>query len=74
MAAKSSIDIVVAFSRASGLYQQGQFKEAASLYRKILAAEPANVDANHMLGVLRARQGRYVEAAEALANALKAWC
>jgi predicted O-linked N-acetylglucosamine transferase (SPINDLY family) len=72
MAAKSSIDIAVAFSRASGLYQQGQFKEAASLYRKILAAEPANVDANHMLGVLRARQGRYVEAAEALANALKA--
>lgn len=72
MAAKSSIDIGVAFSRASGLYQQGHFKEAASLYRKILAVEPANVEANHMLGVLRARQSRYVEAAEALANALKA--
>ncbi|MES2471263.1 MAG: tetratricopeptide repeat protein [Pseudomonadota bacterium] len=72
MAAKPSLDVAAAFSRATALYHQGQFKEAASLYRKILAADPAHFDTNHMLGVLRARQGRYVEAAEALANALKA--
>jgi predicted O-linked N-acetylglucosamine transferase (SPINDLY family) len=72
MATKPSIDIADAFSRANALYQQGQFKQAASLYRKILAVDPAHFDTNHMLGVLRAREGRYVEAAEALANALKA--
>ena len=72
MAPKPSINIASVFSRATALYSQGQLKESALLCRKILAAEPANVDANHMLGVLLARQGRYVEAAEALANALKA--
>ena len=72
MAPKPSIDVAAAFSSATARYSQGQFKEAASLYRKILAVEPAHFDSNHMLGVLRARQGRYEEAAEALANALKA--
>ena len=71
MAPKPSIDVAAAFSSATALYSQGQFKQAASLYRKILAAEPAHFDSNHMLGVLRAREGRYEEAAEALAKALK---
>lgn len=72
MAPKPPIDTASVFSRATALYGQGQLKEAASLYRKILVAEPAHFDANHGLGVLRAQQGRFVEAAQALANALKA--
>lgn len=71
MPSKPSVDIGAVFARATALYQQGQLKEAASLYRKILSADPANFDANHMFGLLRAQQGRFVEAAEALANALK---
>ena len=72
MAPKNPKDNDAVLSRATALYHQGQLKEAASLCRKILVAEPANFDANHMLGLLRAREGRFVEAAEALANALKA--
>lgn len=72
MSPQKPIDIGAVFSRATALYQQGQLKEAASLYRKILSVEPAHCDANHMLGLLRMQEGRFVEAAEALANALKA--
>lgn len=66
-----TIDIAATFSRANLLHQRGQLKEAAPLYRRILSADPAHFDASHMLGVLRVQEGRFVEAAEAMAYALK---
>lgn len=64
-------DIGEMFSRAALLHQQGNLKEAAPLYARILSADPLHFDAHHMLGVLHAQQGRFVEAAKAIAQALK---
>jgi len=65
------VDIQATFSRAAALHQQGKLKEAAPLYQRILWADPAHFDAHHMLGVLRAQQGRYVDAVKSIGQALK---
>src|SRR5262245_38752718 len=44
------------------LQQQGQLAEAEACYRKILAIDRQHVDANHLLGVLKAQEGRTEEA------------
>jgi hypothetical protein len=38
--------------------QTGDFLEAERIYRQVLAAEPENPDALHMLGVLFSQQGQ----------------
>src|SRR5579885_3450783 len=52
--------------RALGLHQRGQLDQAADLYGEILKREPQNFAALQFFGVLRAQQGRNVEAARAL--------
>jgi predicted O-linked N-acetylglucosamine transferase (SPINDLY family) len=59
------------FSQAMALHQRGQLAEAESLYRRLLAAEPEAFAPRHMLGVLMAQQGRFAEAQEMIAGALK---
>ena len=44
------------------LQQQGQLAEAEACYRKILEIDRHHVDANHLLGVLKAQEGRTEEA------------
>jgi tetratricopeptide (TPR) repeat protein len=46
-------------------HQAGRLSEAGSLYREVLAIEPANADALHLLGVI-ARQTGHSEAAVAM--------
>lgn len=41
---------------------RGQYDDAARAYRKILRAAPDQVDVAHLLGIVRARQGREQEA------------
>ncbi|MEP9355683.1 tetratricopeptide repeat protein [Xanthobacter sp. KR7-65] len=43
---------------------RGQYEEAARAYRKILKVAPDQADVIHLLGVVRARQGREAEAIE----------
>lgn len=43
---------------------RGQYEDAARHYRKILRAAPDHVDVMHLLGIVRARQSREVEAIE----------
>jgi len=57
-----------------------QYEEAARLYRKILKVVPDHADVLHLLGIVRARQGREPEAVELYRKALarrpgdaKAW-
>jgi len=38
--------------KAVSLQQNGKFENAAQLYRRVLAEEPDNPDALHMLGLL----------------------
>ena len=54
----------VAFHRA------GNAAEAEAVYRRVLAAEPANYDALHLLGVLRVQLGDAEQAAQLFAEAL----
>jgi predicted TPR repeat methyltransferase len=50
----------------------GRLDEAEAAYRAVLAAEPANPDALHLLGVLQAQRGRHDEAAELITAAIAA--
>jgi predicted O-linked N-acetylglucosamine transferase (SPINDLY family) len=59
------------YSQASALHRSGRLAEAEQLYRQILADDPANFSAQHMLGVLAAQTGRTEEALERIAAALK---
>jgi Tfp pilus assembly protein PilF len=52
--------------------QKGQQAEAEQLYLKVLAADPREFNANHLLGIMRFQQGRNSEALAFLDRALAA--
>ena len=58
--------------QAVSLHGQGRLDEAARLYEQILAANLAQMDARHMLGVVRAQQGRHDEAHDLMAPVVAA--
>jgi tetratricopeptide (TPR) repeat protein len=51
-------------------HQTGRVAEAESLYRAVLAVEPDQADALHLLGVLLYQRGRHAEAVELIERAL----
>ena len=57
--------------QAFGFHQKGNLAEAEQLYLQILAIEPVNFMARHLLGVIRSQQGRNAEALELIGAALK---
>ena len=57
--------------QAIRLHQAGNLAEAERLYLKILAGSPTAFTPQHLLGVIRAQQGRQEEAATLIASALK---
>lgn len=44
---------------AANLHRQGRLDAAAAIYREILAREPRDFDATHLLGVIALQQGNY---------------
>jgi len=46
-------------ANAVELHESGWLVEAAALYQQILAREPENTDALHLLGVLRHQEGEH---------------
>lgn len=56
--------------RAVSLHRSGNLPEAERLYREILAAEPRDFTARHLLGVARAQQGHSEEALVEITAAL----
>ena len=48
------------------LHRGGSLDEAETLYRRVIAAAPANLNALHYLGVLCHQQNRHAEAAESI--------
>jgi len=52
-------------------HQSGALVEAEALYRQVLASEPRNADALHLLGVACSQQGRHDEAVELILKASK---
>ena len=55
--------------RALTAHQRGQLDQAADLYEQVLNLESQNFAALQFFGVLRAQQGRNVEAAKLLESA-----
>lgn len=64
-------DTVSLFNEGYRLHQQGAFPQAESLYRKVLAHQPDQVEALHLLGILHAQRGRLAEAHETLSRATR---
>jgi tetratricopeptide (TPR) repeat protein len=48
--------------RGMAFHQSGQFPEAQQCYEQVLGQDPRNVDASHLLGVLKAARGEIAEA------------
>jgi len=57
---------------ALALHQAGRLQEAEALYRQILAGDPGNSDALHLLGVAAHQQGRHDEAMALIVKAIVA--
>jgi len=57
--------------RARDLHRTGHLVEAEPLYLDVLAADPRQFEAQHLLGVLRAQQGHFDEALGLVSSALK---
>jgi Tfp pilus assembly protein PilF len=51
-------------------HRAGQLTEAEAVYREVLAREPLNADALHLLGVIAHQSGRPAEAIELIARAV----
>ncbi len=68
----SAISLRDLYAQAAALHQQGRLAEAEPLYRQVLAAAPADFASQHMLGVLKAQQGRLDEARTMIEGAVKA--
>ncbi|HEV3383703.1 MAG TPA: tetratricopeptide repeat protein [Gemmata sp.] len=56
---------------AVNYHQAGQLREAEKLYREILASEPGNADALHLLGVIAYQVGKHEPAIEHIKNAIR---
>ncbi|HEY2009497.1 MAG TPA: tetratricopeptide repeat protein [Rhizomicrobium sp.] len=59
-----------ALRRAVALHQGGDLASAEQLYHEVLILHPDNFDARHLLGVLRAQQGRHDDAQALIQRAL----
>ena len=67
-----SPDVPELFKQALALHQAGRLEEAAPLYERLkLATGAHDFDVLHMLGVLRAQQGRHTESLDLIGAALR---
>ena len=64
-------DIGQALQEALSLHRQGRLREAEKLYARVLKAAPANFDALHLSGLVKAQAGHMGEAHRLMAAALK---
>src|SRR2546423_1391769 len=66
----SSPQVVRAMREAVGHHQAGRFAQAKQIYRRVLAEEPRNADAIHLLGVLAHQTKNHQAAAELISRAI----
>lgn len=64
-------NIAQAIQEAVGLHRQGRLREAEKLYARVLKADPANFDALHLQGTVKAQGGQMGEALRLISAALK---
>ena len=58
------------FQQAFALHQEGRLADAESLYRAVLAREPAHFNALHLLGVVLHQGGRHAAGVELIEQAI----
>jgi protein O-GlcNAc transferase len=58
------------FQNAYQLHRQGRLIEAAGIYEKLIRRNPRNYDALHLLGTIKATQGKYTDAKKLLERSL----
>lgn len=58
------------YQMAITLHREGQFKRAETYYREVLASQPQNADAKHLLGVLCYQTSQHNEALKLIAAAI----
>ena len=63
-------NVAEALNRALRHHQAGRLQAAEQIYRQVLATDPRNADAWHLLGVAALQQGRHAEAVEHLRRAI----
>jgi protein O-GlcNAc transferase len=68
----AQVTIQHAFDLAVQHHQAGRVGEAEAIYRQILAAQPKNANALHLLGVIAGQGGRNEEAARLIRRAITA--
>lgn len=56
-------------NRATEAHRQGELAAAAGLYRRVLARDPDDPDASHLLGVIHYQRGEYPAALELISRA-----
>jgi len=66
------VTLDAALAQALAAHQAGQYARAESLYRQILAIDPAHADALHLLGVLAHQTGHPDEAERLILAAIEA--
>ena len=66
----TQLTIQQAFGVAIGHHQAGRLREAERIYRQILAQEPGQADALHLLGVIAHQSGRNEVAVELIGQAI----
>ncbi|HOL69834.1 MAG TPA: tetratricopeptide repeat protein [Bryobacteraceae bacterium] len=64
--------VLEALTGALEHHQAGRFEEAEAIYRRILASDPTNVDALHLLGMALAQTGRRDPAIDLIGRAIAA--
>ncbi len=65
------MDLSSLHAQAVGAHQRGQLAEAERLYLQLLEAAPDAFAPRHLLGVVRAQQGRNAEALALIGRALE---
>jgi tetratricopeptide (TPR) repeat protein len=66
----SQMTIAQAINLALGHHQAGRLQDAESIYRQILAHDPKNADALHLLGVVAHQCGNYPAAIELIGKSI----
>jgi protein O-GlcNAc transferase len=71
LAGNEQLRVNRALQQAIQLQMQGKLDQAALQYQEILKSSPSHFDAKHLLGIIRAQQGRSLEALDLIGAALK---
>jgi protein O-GlcNAc transferase len=63
--------MMLTIDQGKALHRMGRIAEAEAIYRSVLARDPRQFDALHLLGLIRYQQGRAGEAHELLSRAIE---